>query len=629
MRYGNDEPLPEKTVLHAGPLSAVFEAGMLRDIRFGGIEVVRGLYSAVRDSNWGTIVPVFTEMSISRQPEVFEVAFTAVHQRGDIDFAWKGQIKGTSGGLLEFTMDGAAGRRFYKNRIGFCILHPMELAGTPTEVKTPDGWITGHFPQVISPHQPFPPMTGIRYAVQGRVKAELAFTGELFEMEDQRNWTDASFKTYCTPLAYPYPAEVRQGERFCQKITLQASALTNSERLERSATTGQIRLIVDEGRRQALPSIGMLLPKHDLKPKEMELVRRLNPGHMRAELDLTTDLEWSVSLQEALDTAQGLQLQLELDLIADGHGERLAELTSYLALNKRAELISRMFLYEKDTHVSSEALLQLLRQLMVTAGIAVAVGGGSRAYFAQFNRAILPLSHMDWAAYSINPQVHAFDLTSLVETLAAQAATVSSAAVLTGGLPLSVGPVTLKKRFNPDAAGTTDGLSEEERSDPRQQSLFCAAWTLGSLNNLSVSEIVQAITYYETFGDRGVAADAACMFPVFHILADIGDFRGGELMAASSSAPQTIEALGLHKDGRTSLLIANLTAETQAVTVEFAEAKGRNVRKLDEDTFEEAMYESETYRNAVHESFCEAVIRLALKPYAVVRIDPAEQPSRS
>ncbi len=29
--------------------------------------------------------------------------------------------------------------------------------------------------------------------------------GEVFEMEDQRNWTDASFKTYCRPLALPIP----------------------------------------------------------------------------------------------------------------------------------------------------------------------------------------------------------------------------------------------------------------------------------------------------------------------------------------------------------------------------------------------------------------------------------------
>lgn len=29
------------------------------------------------------------------------------------------------------------------------------------------------------------------------------FEGDVFEMEDQRNWTDASYKTYCTPWGCP------------------------------------------------------------------------------------------------------------------------------------------------------------------------------------------------------------------------------------------------------------------------------------------------------------------------------------------------------------------------------------------------------------------------------------------
>ncbi len=39
-------------------------------------------------------------------------------------------------------------------------------------------------------------------------------------MEDQRNWTDASFKTYCTPLEIPYPVEVAKGTKISQKIRI-------------------------------------------------------------------------------------------------------------------------------------------------------------------------------------------------------------------------------------------------------------------------------------------------------------------------------------------------------------------------------------------------------------------------
>ena len=39
-------------------------------------------------------------------------------------------------------------------------------------------------------------------------------------MEDQRNWTDASFKTYCTPLARPFPVPVQAGDRVDQRVAL-------------------------------------------------------------------------------------------------------------------------------------------------------------------------------------------------------------------------------------------------------------------------------------------------------------------------------------------------------------------------------------------------------------------------
>ena len=37
--------------------------------------------------------------------------------------------------------------------------------------------------------------------------------GDAFEMEDQRNWMDASYKTYVRPLALPWPYTIAQGEK--------------------------------------------------------------------------------------------------------------------------------------------------------------------------------------------------------------------------------------------------------------------------------------------------------------------------------------------------------------------------------------------------------------------------------
>ncbi|MGH2369981.1 MAG: hypothetical protein ACRDI2_17525, partial [Chloroflexota bacterium] len=60
IRYGVDEPLPERRQVHAGPVTATLEGGFLRYVTLDGQEIVRGIYAAVRDRNWGTIEPRFT-----------------------------------------------------------------------------------------------------------------------------------------------------------------------------------------------------------------------------------------------------------------------------------------------------------------------------------------------------------------------------------------------------------------------------------------------------------------------------------------------------------------------------------------------------------------------------------------
>ncbi len=54
--------MPEQRVLRAGPLTMLYENGDLRYIRLGEHEIVRRLYVAVRDRNWGTVLPQFSNV---------------------------------------------------------------------------------------------------------------------------------------------------------------------------------------------------------------------------------------------------------------------------------------------------------------------------------------------------------------------------------------------------------------------------------------------------------------------------------------------------------------------------------------------------------------------------------------
>lgn len=206
-----DEPIP----LRAGPLSMVFDAdnAMLRYLRVGRIEVLRGINAPVRNQFWGTVIPKVTNVKVADGGDQFTVSFDASCRERDVDFSWKGRIVGDTSGHVVFTFDGEARSTFRRNRIGFCILHGPSAAGQRWIIEDTNGAkAPGRFPSFISPHQPAKNIREISHELAPGIWAHVRCEGDVFEMEDQRNWTDASFKTYCTPLEIPFkgPGEDRQ-----------------------------------------------------------------------------------------------------------------------------------------------------------------------------------------------------------------------------------------------------------------------------------------------------------------------------------------------------------------------------------------------------------------------------------
>ena len=70
-------------------------------------------------------------------------------------------------------------------------------------------------------------LRSLSHEVLPGLTATVCMEGDTFETEDHRNWTDASYKTYCTPLGKPFPAEVKKGTRIRQAVTLTLSGATD------------------------------------------------------------------------------------------------------------------------------------------------------------------------------------------------------------------------------------------------------------------------------------------------------------------------------------------------------------------------------------------------------------------
>ena len=492
---------------------------------------------------------------LTETEEGLEFRFTCEHVRDEIDFVWRGTVV-LAPRRLRFEFDGAARSSFLRNRIGICVLHPMSFAGKAVRAETESGTVSGHFPEAVSPRQPFMDIKAMEYEPVSGVAVRMAFGGDLFEMEDQRNWTDASYKTYCTPLRLPFPVKVEAGERIRQTVDIvidPASAIEPAQ----PAAHGR-PLVLTGGTIGRLPEIGFQLAEGPLSETELSRLREAGPSHLRLVLDMT-DPRWETRLRDAVHAANRLDCGIELELLV-GDEQSLDDLFR-LAADRKAP-VRRLMPFRSGSFDSEHSLLAACRERAAKLGLHLRIGGGTRGHYAEFNRAKLPLSRMDFGTYAITPQFHAFDDRSVMETLRAQPVTAADARAKTGK-PLYLGPITLKPRLNPVATSGKPVTVEEQRDD-RLDSPFCAAWTLGSLAALAIPG-VEGITCFETHGPLGLA-DGDRVRPAHDVFKAVADFRGADIFRIEG-VPESAAALGLKRNNRRRILLANLTADPLELTL--------------------------------------------------------------
>lgn len=635
--YGKDEPLPRSIELAAGDLTLVFEPELafVRYLRYGDAEVIRGIYAAVRDRNWGTVAPQVSKLRVETTEGAFRVSFDVTCKEGPIDFLWHGEIIGEASSKVTFRMEGEARSTFLRNRVGFCVLHPVkECAGKPCSVKHSSGSTeSGKFPLQVSPDQPFKDMAAVSHEIAPGVAAEVIFNGETFEMEDHRNWTDASYKTYCTPLEKPYPVEVKQGSKITQSVTVALTGAKPAATKRFTIRRPELTIEVDKSAQpRSLPrmGLGMALEQPALNPAEARRIAALKPSHLRLDLKPSD----TKLLDRAIKESGAVGVPLEIALHLSDNAE--AELKALAPLARKARVARWIIFHQKEKSTNAKWVA-----LAKKAFPGASVGGGTNAYFAELNRGRPDMAALDFVSFSVNPQVHAFDNASLVENLAAQADAVNSARQFAGRKGIVISPVTFKPRFNPNATGEValapDTLPPQ--IDPRQMSLFGAAWTLGSIKYLAESG-AQSITYFETSGPRGVLESVEGpkwgklfpsrsnqVFPLYHVLASVNEMAGGEVLSCRSNQPLLLDGLVLRKGTKIRAMVANMSPEAQAVKIAWpSTTQSIRITKLDADQLKHATDSPETWRMLTGDTIVltGVDVEFSLGPYAVARLDTVD-----
>lgn len=616
--YGTEQAPAEPRVLCAGHLSAELDAGNLRHVRLGGTEAMRAVSFIVRDRDWGTYDPQISNLEVVETGDRFEVNYEAVAHEGLNSFGYRARIVGTPTSLV-FEATGESATGFETNRTGFVVLHPIAgVAGSPVSIERVDGSVEdGAFPEAIDPLQPMRELRALTHEPLPGVRVTCRMEGDTYEMEDQRNWTDASYKTYVRPLALPWPYELGVGERLEQRVelTIAGEGTGGSD-----AGTGVTLELGGSG--AALPGMGVGLDAADPAPDEagVEALAGLGLAHAPCRHDPRRgDDAGSLAGLSTLAARLGATPRLEAAVVEiDGFEAELDALGRTVAgldtpfetvfVSPAADTRGTLPGSEWPPAPGLDALYAKARTAFPDARI----GGGTFAFFTELNRKRPPTASLDTVCFTTSALVHAGDDATAMENLEAVPAVVATARAIADGLPLSIGPSAIGMRLNPygDApAENPDNVRRAmNRADPRQRGLFGAAWLVGYASGAAV-EGVESIVVGSATGARGAVHargddpapwydEAGGVYPQYHVLRTLAAWRGRPRRALASSAPSTVAAIacdvagdvaggsgggsGGGTGGGVEALVANLTARTIEVTLS---APAVRVRTLDADAF--------------------------------------------
>jgi hypothetical protein len=582
---GRDTPPTELRWLRAGPLDVALDGADLRYVRLGAIELVRRLYVAVRTVDWGTIPETERDVSVEATGDSFLVTCRVRHVQDPFDFVWNGRFEGQPDGTISYAGEGRCQSRFQFARIGICLHHPsLECAGRPFSAMTTARRVTGVLPLDIGPqlfdHETgydlplFDACSALSIELSEDIGVDFTFDGDLFEMEDQRNWTDASFKSFSTPTYLGVVHQAEPGRVVAQRVQVahRAPGVTKLRR-RRSAAPANV-LTLGEPLEVSLPPIGFGLPS-DGEPHtehEQERVRALRPSHLRADIDA----EDPDALDRALEQCELVDTSLELALHVD---PSKLELDGRIRSTLGGARVARVVVIERGGLTTARGTIELARRQLPPA---VALVGGTDLNFCDINRDRPDVSGLAGIAYSINSQVHAFDELSLVEAIAGHGDTARSARGLWHDTPIIVTPVTLRPRREASARNhesPLSGVALPADVDPRQMSMFAAVWSLGSVKALSEAG-VSSLTYYETVGWRGLferergnpqpslfPSTPRMLYPAYELFSELTRHVGDGLVDLVAAKPLEFVGLALRCEDHIRILVGNLTAAPIVVDI--------------------------------------------------------------
>ena len=610
--FGCAKPHDESRSLEIGDLSFEFNAETIRAISWKDKEVVRGISWPVRDPDWITMPQENPKIAVREKGSEtsIEVRFTVGGGALECNF----KLRADTGGRIDTLLEMEAVRSFKTNRAGFTVLHPIKgVEGEPLSIRHSDrSREQTEFPALISPGQPAFDIVVMEHALSG-INVKISFAGEIFEMEDQRNWSDGSYKTYCRPLKLPFTYEIPEGKVVRQSIRVDVSGDEQSangkpttqvsELEELDAKFPEIGLAIEAGWICAEENAAALKedrPSFLLLRTGPDADRNFLAESSRLSAELGTPINAEFVLRDQSDPDEELQAIGAMLSDAGIQPERVMALPQAFLASHQPSGPWPTGMQPQDAAIAAQKAFPGAK-----------IGGGMLTNFTEFNRCPPDPSACDYFTYGMTPLVHAADDRSVIETIEAYGAIFASGEALCPNLPCRLGLVSIGMRSNPYGAGVADNPDQIRQPmamyDPRHASLFGAAWITGAIA-ATTKHRIEAMAVGAPAGPFGIVSESQpvpriCydgrperkVYPLYHV------FRSAVRLANCPRVQIRELGSGLHcfaakRGSRIEAVISNLGNSASEFVAPSVES---NAVVIDEATFADAVADRNWIRNGM------------------------------
>jgi hypothetical protein len=410
-------------------------------IHVAGHEILRRLFVTVRDKHWHETEASHFDVKVERAGNIARLS--ARHTSMDVDFEWQGTFEvEDEGRSLRFHFRGEALRDMEICRLGLVVLHPVEsLVGAHltagSEHSTQRLIVADRLsPQPIVhgvPGAMTEPFSMLTIQQQNVGALELRFDGDLFELEDQRNWGDHSFKTYCTPLRCGYPRGLRRGERIKQNVRIKFTpARVGISERPRQDPVHEVRSWTG--------SLGCVGTRTD-GPWDHIHIDCSDGRHDRILPALTSTIPQPLEIAVSASTPDS-EVRAFGDLLSD-HSARIA----------------RLLLYGPGIGIPEvQDVERYRRALRSTRLSSVPILAATRGYFVEFNRGLPFPGDGTGVAFPLTATVHGNDRETILSNVAAIESMAATAHELTAGAPIALVPLALYHPFRSELSAIEPNL---------------------------------------------------------------------------------------------------------------------------------------------------------------------------